>query len=63
LHHHLNGTLTMYLIYDEDKELMRTVARQEEARQIVEQREGWTFKCVRMPVAKPDLSQLGEAPF
>ena len=63
MHHHLNGTLTMYLIYDEDKELMRTVARQEEAKQIVEQREGWTFKCVRMPVAKPDLSQLGEAPF
>ncbi len=55
--------MIMYLIYDENKELMRTVARQEEAKQIVESREGWTFKCVRMPVIKPDVSQLGEAPF
>jgi hypothetical protein len=53
----------MYLIYDEDKELMRTVSRQEEAKQIVENREGWSFKCVRIPVTKPDLSELGEAPF
>ena len=53
----------MYLIFDEEKELMRTVARQEEAKQIVETREGWTFKCVRKPVRKPDLSELGEALF
>jgi hypothetical protein len=53
----------MYLIYDENKELMRTVARQEEAKQITESREGWTFKCVRKPQTKPDLSQLGEALF
>jgi hypothetical protein len=44
--------LIMYLIYDENKELMRTVARQEEAKQIVESREGWTFKCVRKIVRK-----------
>jgi len=55
--------LIMYMIYDENKELMRTVARQEEAQQIVQQRDGWTFKCVRVPVIKPDISQLGEAPF
>ena len=54
----------MYLIYDEEKELMRTVARQEEAKQIIELRKGWSFKCVRKPKEpKPDLSQLGEALF
>lgn len=53
----------MYIIKDENGETMRTVHRQEEARQIVQQREGWTFKCVRKPVKKSDLSQLGEAPF
>ena len=53
----------MYLIYDEDKELMRTVSRQEEAKQIVENRDGWTFKCVKKPVKKVDLSELGEALF
>ena len=63
MHHYLDGALIMYLIYDEDKELMRTVSRQEEAKQIVENREGWSFKCVRIPVTKPDLSELGEAPF
>jgi hypothetical protein len=55
--------LIMYMIYDENKELMRTVDRQEEAQQIVQQRDGWTFKCVRKPVPKPDLSNLGEALF
>jgi hypothetical protein len=53
----------MYIIKDEDGEIMRTVSRQEEARQIVQQREGWTFKCVRKPVQKIDLSMLEEAPF
>jgi hypothetical protein len=61
--HYLDGALIMYMIYDENKELMRTVARQEEAQQIVQQRDGWTFKCVRTPVVKPDLSMLEEAPF
>lgn len=55
--------VVMYLIYDENKELMRTVSRQEEAKQVVETREGWTFKCVRKPKPKPDLSQLEEALF
>jgi hypothetical protein len=53
----------MYIIKDESGETMRVVGRQEEARQIVQNREGWTFKCVRKPVPKPDLSTLGEAPF
>lgn len=54
----------MYLIYDEDKELMRKVPRKEEAEQLVESRKGWTFKFVHTPQeTKPDLSQLGEALF
>jgi hypothetical protein len=53
----------MYLIKDENGETMRTVHRQEEARQIVQSREGWTFKCVKKPVKKVDLSELGEALF
>jgi hypothetical protein len=52
-----------YIIKDENGETMRIVGRQEEARQIVQQREGWTFKCVRKPVQKVDLSMLEEAPF
>jgi hypothetical protein len=52
-----------YVIYDENGETMRIVGRQEEAKNIVQQREGWTFKCVRKPVRKVDLSSLGEAPF
>lgn len=51
----------MYLIYDENKDLMRTVSRQEEARQIVNSRVGWIFKCVRKPKQKLDLSQFEEA--
>ena len=52
-----------YIIYDEESQPMRIVGRKEEAQAICAVREGWTFKCVRMPVIKPDLSQLGEAPF
>lgn len=53
----------LYVIYNEDNEKMRVVGRQEEARQIVQNREGWTFKCVRKPKPMPDLSQLEEALF
>jgi hypothetical protein len=52
-----------YLIKDENGETMRVVGRQEEARQIIKLRECWTFKCIRKPVKKLDLSQLEEAPF
>jgi hypothetical protein len=50
-----------YLIRNEDDELMRVVARQEEAIAICALRNGWTFKCVRKPVKKVDLSQFEEA--
>ena len=51
----------MYIIKDENNEVMRVVGRQEEARQIINQREGWTFKCVRKPKVTLDLSQFEEA--
>lgn len=50
-----------YVIRDEDGEVMRTVARQEEALLICALRSGWTFKCVRKPVRKLDLTQFEEA--
>lgn len=50
-----------YMIKDENGELMRVVGRQEEARQIVNSRDGWTFKCVRKPAQKLDLLQFEEA--
>lgn len=50
-----------YIIYDENKEVMRVVGRQEEARQLIKQRTGWTFKCVRKPKEVLDLSQFEEA--
>lgn len=50
-----------YLIKDENGELMRIVGRQEEARQIVNARDGWTFKGVRSPKVKLDLSQFEDA--
>lgn len=51
----------MYLIKDENGELMRIVRRQEEARQIVQTRPDWTFKVVRKPVRKIDLSKFEDA--
>ena len=55
--------MTNYLIYNEDNELMRVVGRQEEARCLVQSREGWTFKIQR--IAKRDgyseALLLGEA--
>ena len=45
----------MYLVKDENGETMRVVSRQEEARHLVQNREGWTFKCVKKPVKKVDL--------
>ena len=47
-----------YVIRDEDGEVMRIVGRKEEAKQIVGQRTGWTFKCVRKPKTKIDLFKL-----
>lgn len=55
--------MTSYLIKNEDGELMRVVGRQEEARAICCLRLGWTFKAVRKPIKKIDLSQFKEALF
>lgn len=58
-------SMTNYLIYDEDGDLMRVVGRQEEARHIVSNHEGWTFKLQRI-VKRDGYSEallLGEALF
>ena len=55
--------MNMYLIYDENQELMRKVSRREEADQIVSGRVGWTYKLLRCKKKPIDLSMLEEAPF
>ena len=50
-----------YKIYNEDIELMRVVARQEEAIAICSLRKGWTYKCVRKTRITLDLSQFKDA--
>lgn len=50
-----------YLVKDENGDLMRIVGRQEEARQLVNDRYGWTFTSVRSPKVKLDLSQFEDA--
>ena len=52
-----------YKIYNEDTELMRVVAHQEEAIAICSLRQGWTFKCFRKARITLDLSKFEEAPF
>jgi hypothetical protein len=52
-----------YLIKDENGDLMRVVGRLEEARQIVQAREGWSYQRIRKCKKVVDLSQLGEALF
>jgi hypothetical protein len=42
---------------------MRVVSRQEEARQIVTGRSGWTFKLFRSPKKMLDLTLFEEALF
>ncbi len=56
-----NTSLNTYLIYDENKELMRKVSRREEANQIVNGRVGWTYKLLRCKKKPIDLSMLEEA--
>ena len=53
--------MTKYIIKDEDGTVMRIVGRQEEARAICCLRLGWSFKCVRSPKVKLDLSQFEDA--
>jgi hypothetical protein len=55
--------MNLYLIYDEENELMRMVSRQEEARQIVTGRSGWTFRLLRSPKKTIDLTTFEEALF
>ncbi len=50
-----------YLIKDENGDIMRIVGRQEEARQLVQVRTGWSFIGVRSPKVKLDLSQFEDA--
>lgn len=50
-----------YLIKNDCGELMRVVGRQEEAMAICALRFGWTFKCVRKPIKRIDLSQFEDA--
>jgi galactose-1-phosphate uridylyltransferase len=50
-----------YLIKDEHGETMRIVGRQEEALIICALRAGWTFKCLRKPIKRIDLSQFEDA--
>jgi hypothetical protein len=51
---------TLYQIFDESDDLMRTVRRKEEALAIVSLRSGWSYKKVL--VAKPKF-EFEEAPF
>jgi hypothetical protein len=55
--------MNQYLIYDEENELMQKVSKREEAKHLIQNRNGWSFKCVRQPVRKLDLSQFQEALF
>jgi hypothetical protein len=54
-----------YIIKDENGDLMRVVRRQEEARQIIDIREGWTMHHIKQQKQTPeDVMKLFErAPF
>jgi len=54
----------MYLIKDEDNEIMRKVQRKEEAEQIIKNRAGWRYVYVAEPRKKPfNFDDYEEAPF
>ena len=55
--------MLLYLVYDENQELMRKVSRREEARQIVNGKAGWTFKQLRSKKKLVDLESFEEALF
>jgi len=50
-----------YSIYNEDEEKMRVVSRLEEAKQLVENRSGWSYTFFHTP--KPEPFNFEEAPF
>ena len=51
---------TLFLLYDEQEELMRTVSTKEEALAAVALRNGWTYKRV---ITKKPAVEFEEAPF
>lgn len=53
----------MYYIYDELGDLMRKVKRKEEAKQLINLRDGWSFKYIFTKRKPVDLSQFEECPF
>lgn len=55
--------MVVYLVYDEDGELMRKVRRKEEAEALCSTREGWEFRSKRETRKQFDLSKCEEAPF
>lgn len=56
--------MNVYLVKDEDGEIMRKVPRKEEAVALCGIREGWTYTYVKTPIVKPiDLSKFEECPF
>lgn len=54
-----------YIIRDENGEAMRLVRRHEEAKHIINLRDGWTMEYIKTPREKPeDIIKLFErAPF
>ena len=54
------GILVTYQVRNEDSELMRVVGRLVEAKALVRNRSGWTYKKVNKP--KP-VYKFEEAPF
>lgn len=50
-----------YLVYDEDKELMRKVPRKEEAEALIEFREGWSYTRALAPKKPQPIYE--DAPF
>jgi hypothetical protein len=53
----------MYLIYDENGELMRWTRYRAEANQIIKVRQGWSYKGVRKLRPRFDWSTATAAPF
>jgi DNA-directed RNA polymerase subunit F len=50
-----------YLVYDEDKELMRKVPRKEEAEALIEIRQGWSYTRALVPEKPKPVYE--DAPF
>lgn len=55
--------MEMYLILDENKEVMRKVPTKAEAEYLLKTYTDWSYKYVANPKKEIDLSQFEEAPF